>query len=102
MPILGGRLVGGPLDGGTLAPAARSVFVWVSRSDAGSLRGYGTPGRDRLLYRSQGGTNKHETFLFAGHTHARCGGCGGYNELGEGESKPRCELCGAGLTKAKA
>jgi hypothetical protein len=43
-----------------------------------------------------------ETFYFAGHTHALCGGCGQYGELGEGEADPHCQMCGMSLKRAPA
>lgn len=96
-----GVLIGGPLDGGELAPAARPGFVWVSAkqqtmASSGRPRfaAYVKPAKGRALYRNVG----DDTFLYAGHSYALCS-CGGYNDIGEGERNPRCQLCDAPLTR---
>lgn len=90
-----GELIGGPLDGMRMGPGNRPNFIWVALAGRG-VRVHEAPTGRRHLYRSVGRTNGTEAFVFAGHTHRLCE-CGGYNEIGEGERNPRCELCGAAL-----
>lgn len=91
-----GELIGGPFDGQRMAGAARPSFIWVAQAGNG-VRVHGTPTAKRHLYRSLGrDRGKGEKFIYAENTHRYCG-CGGYNEIAEGERNPHCELCGSPL-----
>lgn len=90
-----GMLVGGPLDGCRLAPKARGAWTWVAPNARGVL-GYTDPGPSRVLYRSWKMDDAIELWLFAGHTHSLCVGCGGMNEVSD---VTECHLCGGSLQR---
>jgi hypothetical protein len=87
------ELVGGPLDGATVAPQTGG-FVWAQAGGKG-VRCFQARAAGRLLYRRAGDGK----WLYAGYTHAVCSGCEGFNEVGEGERDPKCELCGSALER---
>lgn len=92
------ELVGGPLDGQRLSPSSsRPPFIWVAQAGRG-VRVHGEPTAKRHLYRSIGRAKFGEVFIYAANTHRLCE-CGGYNEVGEGEKTPHCELCGEPLLR---
>jgi hypothetical protein len=98
-----GALVGGPLDGQDLAAGTRPTFIFVAGGQGSDGRHrdprvFKLPGNDRYLYRSLVVEGDTEVFIYAGHTHRHCDGCGGFNEVGEGERNPSCQLCGTSLT----
>jgi hypothetical protein len=88
-------LVGGPLDGASLSPASRGMFIYCAelapRNGIARAKAFSRPGRARWLYKSDGIANKREVFLYAGHQFRRCEGCGSFLR-----HKPTrdCALCG--------
>lgn len=84
------ELVGGPLDGRRIPMRARGAFMWIDVRK-GNLA-YARRGKHRVLYRRVT-TGK---YLYAGHTHALCGGCGGWHERMDGHVSS-CSLCGGTL-----
>lgn len=84
------ELVGGPLDGRKISPRSRGAFLWIDVRK-GNIA-YARPGKHRVLYRK----TTTSRYLFAGHTHALCGGCGCVHERVDGHVTS-CSLCGAAL-----
>lgn len=67
----------------------RSAFVWIE-AERPHVAWTG-PGADRALYRLVDGG-----YVYAGHTHAICAGCGVYHETIDGHVRD-CSLCGSDL-----
>lgn len=84
------QLVGGPLDGTVVRVRRKASFVWVDAED-GYLYVTARPGR-HLYRRGRGKTG----YLYAGHSHAVCSGCGTFHERVDGHVV-ECSLCGSGL-----
>lgn len=98
MPLPKAKLLGGPLDGVELPAGSRPTFLHIhGGQDDRNPRCFQLPGDGRHLYRAYGTELGFEMFLFAGHTHRLCDNCGGFNEIGEGERNPRCQLCDTSL-----
>lgn len=91
-------LVDGPLDGMAMSLRRRPEFLWVEvlcdehgmPVRSGCFTG---PGPERVLYRL--GRAKG-TYVYAGHSHALCGGCGAFVERLDGHVA-ECSLCGTSL-----
>lgn len=79
------------MDGHETAP--RSLpFIYVGVAGPRAVRVYDAPGAQRLLYRREDECR----FVFAGHSHRRCEGCGAIHAAVEGA----CSLCGGKLILA--
>lgn len=90
------HLEGGRFDGSTVAPNIPAEFVWIGGNDRRPVK-FRSPGPERQLYRLVTAQGKHKYKWFcAHHTHRICE-CGGINEIGHNERRPRCEGCGAAL-----
>lgn len=90
-------LVGGPLDGETVSPSQQANFVWVELSSKGAPRCYAEWTQGRVLYRLVHRVRPYK-YLYAGHTHAHCGACGGYCEAQQTHGGKRaCDFCGEPL-----
>lgn len=92
-------LVGGPLDGESVSASQTANFVWVQLSARGAARCYSEPQDGRHLYRLIHQVRPFK-YLYAGHTHARCGACGGFSEVKDAKNLPlgaSCQLCGEPL-----
>ncbi|MET0602221.1 MAG: hypothetical protein ABW167_09555 [Baekduia sp.] len=96
-------LIGGPLDGATIAPGARPAFIYCAEGGVrnGETRAiaFSAPGKTtvRHLYRfdsyaREGG----DAYVFAGDAMRRCNGCGGYVR----RSRARCVFCGVVAKRA--
>lgn len=87
-------LIGGPLDGCTIAPGPRPVFIYCAeapmRDKEARATAFARPGRGRHLYHFVGIVGGLEQFVYAGHTMRRCPGCGGYVK----RQRRRCAFCG--------
>jgi hypothetical protein len=81
-------LFGGPFDGGDIA-VKRATFVWVSEAGRG-FHASAVPKATGELYRSAGVHGDNEVYVYAGHSHWRCRGCGGFNA----RSVSACQMCG--------
>lgn len=84
------ELLGGPLDGHRTPMPVLVSFVWIDVRK-GHIR-YRRPGRYRVLYRRE----KTRLYIFAGNTHALCGGCEAVVERVDGHVG-ECSLCGGAL-----
>lgn len=84
-----GRLEGGPRDGSTIAPGTRPTFIYVS-GDEKAPRVFTEPRDGADLYRLVGvDIHGRPHFLYAGHTHRKCEGCGMFVT-----TRPACAFCG--------
>lgn len=84
------ELIGGPLDGRRLPMRTRGAFSWIDVRKGNIC--YARRGKYRVLYRKL----SPGRYLFAGHTHAECGGCGCVHERVDGHVT-FCSLCGGSL-----
>lgn len=95
-------LIGGPLDGATIAPGARPAFIYCAEAGVrnGETRAiaFMQPAKVavRYLYRLDGMTDGIETYVFAGDAMRRCNGCNGYVR----RSRARCVFCGVVAARA--
>lgn len=87
------EFIGGPLDGHQVALRSCWSFLWID-TRKGHIR-YRQPGRHRALYRRM----TTSTYLYAGHTHALCGGCGAFHERVDGHVTT-CSCCGGRLVSS--
>jgi hypothetical protein len=85
-------LIGGPLDGASIAPGPRPPFVWCGALAGNRVKCFTKPAANRELYRSVSLLR----WLYAGHTHTLCEGCGIYTVA----RAARCGLCGHELAPA--
>lgn len=92
-------LVGGPHDGETISSSQQAGFLWVQMSGKGA-RCFSAPGEGRSLYRLVHRLRPYK-YLYAGHTHAYCQGCGGFSEVSNGRrpTKVYCDFCGEQLPR---
>lgn len=93
------ELVGGPIDGRRInLTRGRPAFLWIDllpKTKKQPRQGgcFLAPKKNRLLYRR---VLNH--YVYAGHTHALCTGCGAYSERVDGHVQD-CSLCGSALAK---
>lgn len=70
-------LVGGPLDGATIAPGARPAFIFAApaprRNGGYRAKVWAKPGPERHLYRGDGAV-----YIYSEHIFRCCEGCGGF------------------------
>lgn len=97
------ELTGGPLDGRRVSLRRRPAFLWVDERRGGKC--YLGAGRHRVLYRRatwrEGLARVRDGYVFAGHTHALCGGCGAIDERCDGHNVA-CSWCGGSLAEHPA
>lgn len=89
-------LVGGPLDGETIAASQQAAFVWVQPGNP-HPRCYSSPAEGRSLYRLVHRIRPFK-YLFAGHTHGYCQECGSFYSPVRRTGRERtalCDYCGA-------
>lgn len=90
-------LVGGPLDGLKRDTNPGSDFIW-AEGTKNKFRVFKLGDEQRHLYKliTAWSGGEYIAFLYAGDTHTRCEGCGGYVLTATGCES--CQMCGHVLT----
>lgn len=92
------ELIGGPLCGRAVERQRRPTQWAFVDAD---LRMWRDSRDDRHFYRELEEKTGRIVYIYAGHSHTRCGGCGVYHQLTtDGAAATRCTICDHELGKA--
>lgn len=92
-------LIGGPLDGASIAAGARPAFIYCvpasPRDREARAKVFARPARGSELYRCEGSVAGVQRFVYAGHLYRRCDDCGTFLEA----TSLACQFCGFAISR---